>query len=131
MPTEEPPFWQPWLGLPHEIGADPREGRAGCCLVIAQIVLTRAGLPFPPIDPLLDAVARADWVQLQKTFYSHCTPLDTPEVNALCLLRNGPQGLGIGTVIAPNTLITLHHRKGVITLPANRLPLVKFYKLRG
>lgn len=130
MPPEGAPFWEPWLGLPHEIGADPREGRAACCLVIAQVVLQRAGLPFPPIDPLLEAVRRGDWIELQKTFYSHCTALDAPEINALCLIRNGPQGLGIGTVVASNTLITLHHHKGVITLPANRLRLLKFYKLR-
>lgn len=130
MPPEAGRFWEPWLGLPHEIGADPRDGQAACCLVTCKAVLERAGLAFPPIEPLLVMARQGDWINLQKTFYAHSVPIETPEVNAFCLLRNGVHGLGMGTVVASNILITLHHRRGVITLPASRLGLLRFYKLR-
>lgn len=122
--------WTSWLGLPHAIGADPREGRAACCLVIAKIVLEDAGLVVPPIDQMIGEARGENWIALQQQFYNYCEEIIAPEINSITLLRNGTAGLGVGTVVAPNTLLTLHHRRGVIALPINRLRLLKFYRVR-
>lgn len=130
MPADVTPYWEPWLGLPHEIGADPRDGKAACCLVIAQIVLTNANYSFPPLSKLLRLVKDQDWIGLQQTFYDCCNPVKTAEVHAISLIRNKNRGLGLATVVAPNTLITIHHHKGVITLPVDRLHFLRFYKVK-
>jgi hypothetical protein len=122
--------WSDWLGLPHRIGADPREGKAACCLVIARIVLQDAGLATPPIDQMIEQAQAGDWIPLQRQFYSFCEATTAPELHSITLLRNGAAGLGVGTIVAPNTLLTLHHRRGVIALPVNRLRLLKFYRVK-
>jgi hypothetical protein len=121
--------WASWRGLPHEIGADPREGRAACCLVIAVLTLHAYDVATPPLEPMLDAARNADWTALEEVFREHCNPISEAAVPSITLLRN-VNGLGVGTVIAPNTLITLDHKRGVITLPINRLRCIQFYTVK-
>lgn len=130
MPADATPLdWSSWRGMPHEIGADPRDGRAACCLVIAVLVLESHGVKAPPLAPLVAAARDADWDALEDVFRTHCVPVPEPEVPSITLLRNS-SGLGIGTVIAPNTLLTLDHKRGVITLPINRLRFLQFYTVK-
>ncbi len=121
--------WASWRGLPHEIGADPRDGRAACCLVIAVLTLEAHGLKPPPLEPLVEAARSSDWYALEEVFREHCVQIPEPVVPSITLLRNS-WGLGIGTVIAPNTLMTLDHKRGVITLPINRLRCLQFYTIK-
>lgn len=124
------PIWTDWLGLPHEIGADPRHGRAACCLVMAKVLLDQAGLQTPEIDDWLKLARNRNWVQLQLAFDQHCEPVIEPAVNTLTLMRNGVHGLGIGTVVSPELLILPHHRHGVITFPLHRLRFMQYRRLR-
>lgn len=121
--------WASWRGLPHEIGADPREGRAACCLVIAVLALEAGGLKTPPLGDMVEAARNSDWPALEDVFREHCIQIPGPAIPSITLLRN-TNGLGIGTVIAPNTLITLDHKRGVITLPINRLRCLQFYTVK-
>lgn len=123
-------YWNAWIGLPHEIGADPREGRAACCLVIAQIVLQNAGYEVPPLDQMLQSARNRDWENLQSTFSELCAPVPEPRIPSITLVNNGMNGLGVVTVVAPNTLLSINHKRGVITLPLNRLRLLQFYVLK-
>lgn len=122
--------WRSWLGLPHEIGADPRDGQAACCLVIARLVLEDASYEVPEIDDMISQARSGQWLPLVNKFYELCEPVPTPEPNSITLLRNGVNGLGIGTVVEPNIMLTLHHKRGVIALPINRLRLLKFYRIK-
>lgn len=130
MPADATPLdWSVWRGLPHEIGADPRDGLAACCLVIAVLVLESHGVKAPPVAPLVAAAKRADWDALEDVFLTHCVPISEPVVPSITLLRNS-FGLGIGSVIAPNTLLTVDHKRGVITLPINRLRFLQYHVIK-
>lgn len=122
--------WRDWLGLPHEIGADPREGRAACCLVMASIILSEAGLVVPPVDEWVELARAGDYAAIQVAVEKYFDPIGSPEVNSFTLFRNGVEGLGVGIVVETNVLLLVHHKRGVITLPIDRLRLMQFNRLR-
>lgn len=124
------PIWSEWLGLPHAIGADPREGRAACCLVICKVVLDAAGYQTPSIDHWLELAKQGEWIHLQLAFDKHCYPVPEPQLHAMALIRNGSHGLGLGIVVEDSRLLLPHHRKGVITLPTQKLRLLQYRMLR-
>jgi hypothetical protein len=122
--------WRQWLGLPHEIGADPREGRAACCLVITTLLLTEAGLQPPDPGPWIEMARRGDYASIQLEVERYFEPIENPELLSFALIRNGIHGLGVGIVVEPNTLLLVHHKKGVIALPIDRLRLLQYNRLR-
>lgn len=124
--------WTAWIGLPHEIGADPREGKAACCLVMARILLRAAGLPFPEIEDDLLALARAQqWPRLTRIFHEYVEPIPEPEPWAMTLVQNGPAGLGIGTVVPGPYVLLPHHRRGVKAIPIVALKQLNYHRLRN
>jgi hypothetical protein len=122
--------WRPWLGLPHEIGADPRDGKAACCLVMATVLLAEAGLHPPDPAPWISFARRGDFTSIQLEVEKYFEPVPFPELLSFTLLRNGIHGLGVGIVVEPNTLLLVHHRKGVIAMPINQLRLLQYNRLK-
>jgi hypothetical protein len=114
-----PETWQPWLGLPHIIGADPAEGRGACCLRMAAALYRAAGRPFPDPDPFLELARRGQWGVLQIRFEKLSEPVE-PGPLALTLLRNPREGLGIGIHVGTHLLMP-HHRRGVVAVPVELL----------
>lgn len=120
-------IYHPWLGLPHRIGADPRDGEAACCLVMAKILLDDAGYTVPPIDHWISLAKNGDWDPLRDAFYRHTEELPQAEPYALTLLDDPEDGLGVGTVIPGRLLLVPLHHRGVTTLPLFSLPVDTTY----
>lgn len=112
--------WHTWLGLPHQIGADPREGKAACCLVMAHILLSDAGLNPPPLEPMVRAALNSDWSALMNDYNDATRTVNAPERLAMTLLVTR-KGIGLGTVVEDGLLLVPHHRHGVVTFPADML----------
>jgi hypothetical protein len=121
------PIYHAWLGLPHEIGADPRNGQGACCLVMAKILLEDAGRSAPPIEDWIVMAKASDWGPLRDAFYRHTEELSKPEPFALTLLENGSDGLGLGTVIPNSLLLVPLHKRGVTTIPLYAMPVYTTY----
>lgn len=113
--------WRSYIGLPHLFEADPSDGKGADCLILSMGILDDLGLPHPAIDPhWFDLARRGCWGELE-TIWRHLTePVDTPEDGAVTLFKNGPSGLGVGTVIDKGLLL-VHHRRGVSWIPLNVL----------
>lgn len=124
------PIWKSWLGLPHVIGADPREGQGACCLVICKVLIEAAGNQAPSIEHWLELARQEHWIELQLAFDEHCAPVSTPRLHAMTLIRNGSNGLGLGIVVEGEMLLLPHHSKGVIVLPTQKLRLLQYRTLR-
>ena len=118
-----------WIGLPHEFGANPEDGRGADCLVMAHRVLTLAGIECPPIrDEWLNLARKQRWEELQYCWDECMESIDSPEPYALCMSRNVETGFSIGVVVDGGVLF-VHHRKGVAWVP---LSLVRagFWRVR-
>lgn len=123
--------WQDWIGLPHEIEADPREGRAACCVKVAGILLSNAGLPFPEIDPAWYEQARAKrWEACLYAFQKHTEPIPEPELWSMAWVTNGTAGYGIGTVVQNNMLLLPHHKRGVMAIPIHLIKPLDYFRLK-
>lgn len=102
--------------LPHQIGADPDDGRGIDCLMMAAKIRRDAGLSSPPLDPQwFELAATGRWAELDAEWRRVCRPCRL-EPYAL-ILHSQPSGLmGIGVVIDDGVLI-VHHRRGAQWLP--------------
>jgi hypothetical protein len=116
------PIYHSWLGLPHEIGADPRDGHAACCLVMARILLEDAGQTPPPIDDWIELARAGRWEPLRDAFYRNTEELPKAEPWSITLLDSPEEGLGIGTVVPGRLLLVPLHSRGVTALPLFALP---------
>lgn len=124
------PIYHSWLGLPHVIGADPRDGEGACCLVMAKLLLEDAGFKMPPIDAWIEMAKKGAWDPLRDAFYRNTTPVEYPIVWSLTLLDNPEGGLGLGTVIPHRMLLAPIHDRGVTALPLFSLPSdLEFHKV--
>lgn len=126
---EIPGIWRQWLGLPHQIGADPTEGQGACCLRMAQALYAAAGRPFPNPQPFINLARCGEWRRLSFEFGRLCDPLPGPEPLALTLLRNPSEGLGIGIHLGTHLLLP-HHRRGVVAIPADQLKPLPYHRPR-
>lgn len=120
-------IYHPWLGLPHAIGADPREGQGACCLVMAALLLEDAGREMPPIERWLEMAQRGEWEPLRDAFYRHTEELAQAETYSLTLLEDINEGLGIGIVIPGRLLLAPLHTRGVSTIPLFAMPAETTY----
>lgn len=127
----DPSLWCSWIGLPHAIGADPRDGKGACCMVVAHIILSELGLHPPDIKDWVELATKSQWMELQILFDRHFAPVFEPAVGSVALIRNGPVGLGVATYLgAGNGILIVHHSKGVVTMPLRLARLLQFAKLR-
>lgn len=109
--------WRGWLGLPHGFGADPGQGQAADCVIMAVRVLQQLGNDDPPIDQEWWRLAAAGhWAELRQRWLAVTRPLQEPQDGALTLIDNGPLGLGVAVVV-DGGLLFVHHRAGVAWLP--------------
>lgn len=113
--------WRRFIGLPHGLGADPHQGEAADCLLVACAVLAEAGQPYPTVNPHWFELARnARWDELQSIWREFTEPVSGPEPYAVTLIKNGPAGLGVGVVVDDGLVIT-HHKRGVTWVPLSAL----------
>jgi hypothetical protein len=118
-----------WIGLPHEFGADPVDGKGADCLILAHRVLLSAGIACPSIkNEWLELAKNREWGKLQIQWDLLMERIDKPEPYALSMSRNETTGFAIGVVIDKG-LLFVHHRKGVAWVP---LSLIKadFWRVR-
>lgn len=119
-----------WIGLPHETGADPDDGKAADCLVIARKVLVDQGYDFPALDPAwFHAAQQGDWRTLHKVWTTYMERTDAATPGSLCLYYNPHSHLGVGVFIDQGFL-TVSHSRGVVWRP---VALVKgtLWRLKG
>jgi hypothetical protein len=126
--------WRKWIGLPHKIGADPRNGEAACCLIMAKIILEDAGIKLPVDENKMISLAEKKlWPTLSLVFEKKTEFIEKPEPYAVSLINNPTQGLGVGVVVeeAGNLYLLMpHHRRGVQAFPVRMLrPEFTFFKV--
>jgi hypothetical protein len=118
-------IWDDWIGLPHQTGADPRQKKAACCLVMAKILHESESLKFPAIDGMIFAAKNSHWDLLLCTFLANVTKIVTPTKMSLVLIESWPHGIGIGTVLPTGKVLIPVHGRGVSEIPVrcfNRSP---------
>lgn len=122
-----PAPWLEWIGLPHRPGADPTEGEAACCLVMAQRLLHLAGEEEFRITPeWYDWFAAGDWDRIEHEFRSLTYPCPAGRW-ALVPFWGPPFGLG---VVLPDQLILIpHHTRGVIAAPFRAFSDLTFHRV--
>jgi hypothetical protein len=119
--------WQDWIGLPHRIGADPRDGEAACCLQMVYAIYEEVGLPIPEFDRAWIRMAKhGQWADLYEEFEAATTTADK-ELWALTPLI-ATDSFGIGVVVQDDLLLCPHHRRGVVAIPAVAMPSLTFHR---
>ena len=119
--------WHSWLGLPHRLGADPREGQACCCLKMAHIMMDDLGLNPPEIEPHWEELARQRlWVDLYEEFQLVTREAVVEQLWALVPILT-PKSFGIGVVVPDKLLLVAHHRLGLTTVPLSKLHSPSYY----
>ena len=122
--------WKHWIGLPHEFGADPEDGVACDCLLMVWRVLDDAGVSHPGFNAnWLEMARQKRWSDLEALWRDGTVELEAAESHAVTLIRNGPNGLGVGIVVDDGLLI-VHHKRGVRWVPLDYMPRLHFYKFR-
>lgn len=127
--------WKQWVGLPHETGADPRLGRAACCLKITQIILNDIGYRFPfDLEELYHLAEQRDLLAIRKAFESATVSISDPEPYCVTLFTDKSLGIGIGIVVPDEIggrlfLLIPHHRRGVMPVPVDILSSLEFARV--
>jgi hypothetical protein len=124
--------WHQWIGLPHEVGADPIDGVAADCLVMCHRVRTAAGLWTPRLDPMWFTMAAAgEWAELEREWGRLMVRCDA-EPYAM-LLSQQPSCLGV-SIRLDDGILAVHHRRGVQWLPievAGKLMRLEYWRPRN
>ena len=127
--------WKQWVGLPHEVGADPRQGKAACCLQITKIILEDAGYTFPFEVEMFYRLASENNVDAIKRIFAEATTrIQAPDAYCVTLFTSESLGLGIGIVVPDEIggrlfLLVPHHRRGVMPVPVDILSSLEFAKV--
>jgi hypothetical protein len=109
--------WSKWIGLPHEVGADPDDGVGIDCLMMAYKLRTAAGLYMPSLDATwFEMVDAGQWQELRAEWDRLMCPCDA-EPYAL-LLHHQPGRLGVSIAIDGGILL-VHHRRGAQWVPVD------------
>lgn len=126
-------FWHRWVGLPWELGADPRDGRAACCFVTAQAVREKLGMRWPAerMAGWYREARLGAWEGLRWDWSELTEPIARPEAGALIRFDN-PVDDTFGVGVLPNdlTLITVRHNGRLIAGPLSACGGLKFFRLR-
>lgn len=118
-----------WIGLPHVIGADPDDGVAADCLLMACKVRNAAGLPTPPLnDEWFSMAKRGHWSRLKLEWVRLMEPCE-PEAYSFCLYQNAVC-FGVGVVVDGGVL-RLDHKRGVQWVPLSLELHRQFWKPRA
>jgi len=123
-----------YLGLKHEFGADPKDGKGADCLLLCFTLLDEAGVYRPKFNPVWLKMAEAGLWQSLETIWNNLTsPVKAVEAGCVALHWNRPTRshprLGISTVVEDNGnlgVVMIHARKGVVWLPLTTPGLPQF-----
>ena len=120
--------WQEWIGLPHRVGADPRDGQAACCLRMVYAIYEEVGLPIPAFDSSWIRMAREKrWADLYEEFESVTYEIGDKELWALVPLI-ATDSFGIGVIVQDDMVLVPHHRRGVAAIPPAAMPPLTFHR---
>ena len=120
--------WQEWIGLPHRVGADPRDGQGACCLRMVYAIYEEVGLPIPEFDSSWIRMAREKrWADLYEEFESVTYEIGDKELWALVPLI-ATDSFGIGVVVQDDMVLVPHHRRGVAAIPLAAMPPLTFHR---
>jgi hypothetical protein len=126
-------FWHRWVGLPWELGADPRDGRAACCFVTAQAVREQLGMHWPAdrMRAWYEEARLGAWEELRWDWSALTETIEGPEAGALIRFDNPSNGsFGVGVLPNDLTLITVRHNGRLIAGPVSACGGLKFFRLR-
>lgn len=122
--------WRRWIGLPHQLGADPRDGKGCCCLKLSQIVLEAAGYEPPRInDQWYELGQQKRWDDAARLFLEHVIETDPWRQWSIVPFWS-PEMFGIGVVVQDRMVLTSHHTRGACVIPARALRSPEFFALR-
>lgn len=125
-------FWRDWTGLPWQLGADPRQGRAACCFRTAQAVRECLGLPWPAdrMEGWYRAARNGDWMNLRAQWDELTEPILRPETGALIRFDNLDGTFGAGVLPDSRTFITVRHKGRLIAGPVDSCGNLKLFRLK-
>ena len=121
-PSAPPIHWHKWVGLPHRLGADPRDGEACCCLELWFAVCDLAGIHIYERDfmrmlarrnepddhgrsPAMDAISKA------AAEFTHSIGTEPPQTGDMALAyahRRGDPPVGLIVVAGDVELLMTH-----------------------
>ena len=123
-------LWRQWIGLPHELGADPRQGKGCCCLKLSQIVLEAVGQKPPQINSQwYELSLQQRWDEAAKLFLSYVIETDPWRQWSIVPFWS-PQMFGIGLVVQDRMVLTSLHTRGACVIPARALRSPDFFTLK-
>lgn len=124
-------FWRNWVGLPWELGADPRGGQAACCFATAQAARECLGMPWPAhLMPEWYRLARAGrWERLRLDWAAMTQPIRKPEIGALIRFDNNDDSFGVGVLASEGTFITVRHHGRLVAGPLSACGKLRLYRL--
>lgn len=109
--------WANFVGLPHEIGADPRHGRGADCLLTVFAVRDDLGLYTPPAELRWFSLARKSrWEELLQEFLASTYPTHRAPGRLRLFTQETGREFGLGVSVEGGMLLT-RVRRGVTWLP--------------
>ena len=125
-------FWRDWVGLPWELQADPREGRAACCFMTAQAAREAMGMPWPAhLMPEWYCMAREGrWAELRHDWAAMTEPIKKPEAGALIQFDNRNDSFGVGILPDSRTFITVRHNGRLVAGPVSACGKLNLFRLK-
>lgn len=125
-------FWRKWVGLPWELGADPRDGRAACCFTTAQAVCEGLEMPWPAhlMPEWYQMAGEGRWESLRIDWSVLTEPIEKPEPGALIRFDNSDDGFGVGVLPDEQTFITVRHHGRLIAGPVSACGKLRLYRLK-
>lgn len=124
-------FWRQWVGLPWELGADPRDGRAACCFRTVQAVREALGLPWPS-DRMAGWYRQASsgaWDNLRQAWDELTEPTQAKEPGTLIRFDNG-NSFGVGALLTSDIFVTVRHHGRLIVGPRSACGNLSLYRLK-
>jgi len=110
--------WRNYIGLPHEIGADPRIGAAADCLLLVFAVQDELGIPHPePDERWFDLARKGETRVLCEMFFAATEIVSEVKDGCFTLLTAGTEKLGFAVRIDGGALTVNEKRGGVIWIP--------------
>lgn len=124
-------FYRKWVGLPWELGADPRYGKAACCFRTAQATREALGMFWPAswMEHWYARARRGDWEGLRLDWDRMTEPIERPETGALIRFDHDDGSIGVGVLPDDKTFITVRHCGRLIVGPVSACGQLKLYRL--
>ena len=108
-----------WTGLPHVVGADPRDGEGACCLKVAQVIHQELGLPFPTeqVEIWLSLARARQWARLRAAFIDNTVPAANCRPGTMAQVNRSDGTFGIATAVDDRYLLVPVHDRGLAAVP--------------